>query len=425
MAVLSNSVRIQSMHHFIILIAICFVLLCSLAGCSLISTDRDDAAVPETPVAAAPDEAAPIPANRDEEQPPAAQDAADPVVPVVQDNEESSAAPDSQENVPAGDGGISENLTVLSPEIVGEIRELPWDMEPEVLNAVEKFKEGNHFPVSDEKHPDLFKEVLTNKGGTYIGVGTDQTYVFIGWMRPTLVFATDYDPWAVFTNMGYAALFRLCDDIECFKSHLRDKEKVHELMLELYKDHPLKKAIAKRFRSVLYGVRHKFDILRAQEWSNFANDPEIYSYIRDLVRADRFVVMQANLLDSVALNAISEFLKKHHRTVSALYVSNAEQYWGYSQQYKDNMLNIPWHEDGFIMRTHACYPKNTDYKYSIQPAGVFTAWLKDPRSTGVKRITKHVSVRHPDEFPFTVDDIMPEDAHLLQQKARHHQKAPQ
>ena len=140
MAVLSNSVRIQSMHHFIILIAICFVLLCSLAGCSLISTDRDDAAVPETPVAAAPDEAAPIPENRDEEQPPAAQDAADPVVPVVQDNEESSAAPDSQENVPAGDGGISENLTVLSPEIVGEIRELPWDMEPEVLNAVEKFQ---------------------------------------------------------------------------------------------------------------------------------------------------------------------------------------------------------------------------------------------------------------------------------------------
>ncbi len=310
---------------------------------------------------------------------------------------------------------ISDDLSPLSDEIRAQLHSIPWDVEPEVLNAVEKENEGGHFPWSDEKRPDKFYDSIRGIGGTYIGVGTDQAYVYMGWQRPTLAFAVDYDPWIVCIHYGYMALFDTCNDIACFKKMLDDKTGTYKFLYNTYyADHPNRKQIAKIFRANAHGILRRLNRIAQLDVPTFVTDHETYLYIQKLVRSGRLVTMQANLLGQTALKAISQLLKDHGRTVTTFYTSNAEQYWGYNKAFKANMRAIPWAENGMLMRTIATKLANEDYTYRIMPHRVFLAWLDDPRGSNVYKISQSyvIQTRPPDspeppDIPFILDDRMP------------------
>ena len=118
---------------------------------------------------------------------------------------------------------ISDDTSPLSDELRQKLAAIPWDVPPEVLNAVEKENEGGHFPFSDELHPEKFRETIQDMGGTYIGIGTDQSYVYMGWQKPTLAFAVDYDPWVVYIHHAYIAFFDHCEDAACLMAMFDDR----------------------------------------------------------------------------------------------------------------------------------------------------------------------------------------------------------
>ena len=72
------------------------------------------------------------------------------------------------------------------------------------------------------------------------------------------------------------------------------------------------------------------------------------------------------------------------------------------------MRAMPFADNALIMRTSATKPVNNDYRYSVQPARFFLAWLDDPRGTAVKRVTKTVRPKDENDFPFVFDDAMPD-----------------
>ena len=303
---------------------------------------------------------------------------------------------------------ISDDFTPLSDALRQKLAAIPWDVPPEVLNAVEKENEGGHFPFSDELHPEKFRETIQNMGGTYIGIGTDQSYVYMGWQRPTLAFAVDYDPWVVYIHHAYIAFFDHCEDAACLMAMFDDRLGSSDFLENYYANNSEKKNIIKVFKTVSGNIRRQLGRLAAMKTPNFTNDPETYQYIRTLVKSGRLVTLQANLLGDTALKAIAQTLRETGRTVTTLYTSNAEQYWAYKKAFKENMRSMPFADNALIMRTSATKPINNDYRYSVQPARVFLAWLDDPRGTMVKRVTKSVRPKDENDFPFVYDDAMPD-----------------
>ncbi|MBO4349462.1 MAG: hypothetical protein J6A01_00760 [Proteobacteria bacterium] len=331
-------------------------------------------------------------------------------VPPTAENANSDAAEPANEQPAeqADPNVISDDLTPLSDALRQKLAAIPWDVPPEVLNAVEKENEGGHFPFSDELHPEKFRETIQNMGGTYIGIGTDQSYVYMGWQRPTLAFAVDYDPWVVYIHHAYIAFFDQCEDSACLMAMFDDRMGSSEFLEKYYENNAEKKNIIKVFKTVSGNIRRQLGRLVAMKTPNFTNDPEIYQYIRTLVKSGRLVTLQANLLGDTALKAIAQTLRETGRTVTTFYTSNAEQYWAYKKAFKENMRAMPFADNALIMRTSATKPINNDYRYSVQPARVFLAWLDDPRGTMVKRVTKSVRPKDEEDFPFVYDDAMPD-----------------
>lgn len=307
---------------------------------------------------------------------------------------------------------VFHSIEALPPEYLQKLENITWDVDPEILNAVEQKNEGGHFPFSDEKHLDLFKEHIENLGGTYIGVGTDQGYLFIGWQRPTLAFVIDYDPWVVIIHRIYMTFWKQCDSSECLYQYFYEREKGMEFLkgeigtsAELNKPLPLKV-----YKTTQRSIARQLKRLERMNVKTFMNDPESFQYIKTMIQNGRIRTLQANLLGDRAFASISDTLNELGAKVTTLYLSNAEQYWGYSAQFKKNIIGIPAADNALILRTSATYPNNNDYRYSIQPVSVFKAWLQHPDGKTVRQVTKRVKVQDPEDFPFVIDDFLPPQA---------------
>ena len=59
---------------------------------------------------------------------------------------------------------------------------------------------------------ELFKPFIEGKGGAYVGVGSDQSYLLMTWQRPELVFQMDYYPWVVIVHSLYHRFFLAAKD---------------------------------------------------------------------------------------------------------------------------------------------------------------------------------------------------------------------
>ena len=69
------------------------------------------------------------------------------------------------------------------------------DAAPEWRGGITEELSNLHYLSGNEKTLDAFHATLSaDQGGGYMGVGTDQAYIFTGWARFELVWLTDYDP---------------------------------------------------------------------------------------------------------------------------------------------------------------------------------------------------------------------------------------
>ena len=351
---------------------------------------------PDSPVAPDPEAVNPDPANADA---------------VSETETDSNAAPVQadaplQEQQP--DTGRDVDINSYDPLTASQrqlIQNITWDADPEILNAVKAENEGMHFLRSDEKHPELFRESIENIGHTYIGIGTDQGYVFVGWQRPTLAFMVDYDPWVIVLHRIYMAIFRACDDAACMLRYFDDRN----LGMEFLKSQPdlSDKTTLTVFREAHRGVTYSLHAIRRMKAKTFMNDQETFDYIKKLIVDGRLTTFQANLLGDKAFASIQSTLNQLGAKVGVLYLSNAENYWTYTKQYKTNMSELPYSDNAMIIRTIATKPFNGDYRYSVQKAEVFKAWLADPETKSVKNILGRTKIKDEEDIPFTEDNRMP------------------
>jgi hypothetical protein len=280
----------------------------------------------------------------------------------------------------------------------------PDDAIPEVLDAVMEENQGTHFLYSDELHLYNFRERMLNLGGGYVGVGSDQAWLFMGWQRPEVAWMADYDPWIAALHRVYVLFFQTAPDIETF--HTLWSQDAASSSLELvrthFADHADLSLIVEVFRTARPRVNRRLNEIRRigrDITPTFMTDPEQYDYIRQMVMAGRVRPMIGNLLAERGYVGIGDTARQLGVTIRHVYISNAEDYWAYPEQFRVNMRALPFDEQSIISRARASKPRNGDYRYMQQPALNFVRWL-DAGVGSCRRMWGYAAIRE-DEFPIT------------------------
>ncbi len=236
-----------------------------------------------------------------------------------------------------------------------------------------------HYVISNESRHDLFRAAVKDRGGVYIGVGSDQNYLIAGWARPELMVLFDFDQVVVNLHRVYRAFFLNARTAEEFLElwEVKNERRAEALLVTEYPD-PAKRALVVRaYRTGRYAVpkrmRAVLETYKQHKVASFLNDPAQYQYLAAMFRSGRVVMVRGDLTAGVCMTSIAKAIQTSGGTVRLLYLSNAERYFPYSEPFRKSMLALPTDDRSLVLRTRArC---DGSYEYLLQEASNFAAWV--------------------------------------------------
>jgi hypothetical protein len=255
------------------------------------------------------------------------------------------------------------------------------------------------------------------QGGVYVGVGPEQNFTYIAALKPKMVFITDVRRGNLCMHLMYKAIFELSKDRADFVELLFNKkrpagltekstvaeianafwdvttspEAVYKENLKRIQDHltttrglPLSQDDLAGIEYIYWhfwwdGMRINYnssspnagngrggggsmsmygDLMLLTDGSgvsrHYLSSEESYRFLKDLEERNLLVPVVGNFAGSKALRAVGKYLKDHGATVSAMYLSNVEQYlnqdgiWGY---FCANVATMPLDEKSTFIRS--------------------------------------------------------------------------
>jgi hypothetical protein len=224
--------------------------------------------------------------------------------------------------------------------------------------------------------------MATTPGGVYIGVGPEQNFTYIAAIQPGIAFIVDIRRQNMLEMLMYKALFELSADRADFVSRLFSRPRPEGLSsassvaaifqayesvgpgsglllktFEEVSDHLLNHhrfPISAEDRQTIRHILEVFmgggpdmdyafpdasatisapsyaDLMQATDFSghhhSYLASEAYFQYVRDMHRDNLIVPIVGDFGGNKALRAIGAYLKAHHATVTAFYVSNVEQY---------------------------------------------------------------------------------------------------
>lgn len=276
-------------------------------------------------------------------------------------------------------------LASVSPEWTEQLNHIVSDPPPPHLVR------GTHYVISNEDRHDLWLPTVQNKGGAYIGVGTDQNYVLAGWQRPELMVLFDFDQVVVNLHYVYRVFFIHGSNPDEFKSLWEPKNEAlaMKLLTEAYPHPKQRAAIVEAYKmsrgSVLARFRKVVGIYKQHNIRWFLEDQSQYDYVAQLFRTGRVVMVRGDLTVGGSLGSIASALTALGVKLKVLYLSNAERYFTYSEGFRKSMLALPYADDGVVIRTRA--RPNGVYMYVVQESKNYVDWVKNPKVNTVYQLT--------------------------------------
>jgi len=298
----------------------------------------------------------------------------------------------------------------------------PEDPPTRELMGVRPERAGRHYLTSNERKLHLFHRRMADLGGGYVGVGSDQAYLFVGWVRPELAWLIDYDPHVVDLHFAYQALIAAHHTpeslIAAFSPAARDVSLATIASgVEPERRNKAQAAYKRGRRAVWKRLQQVRETLEAEHIPSWLTDQATYDFVRESVLAGRVRPMVANLLEDTAISGVATAARSLGVPIRVVYLSNAEEYWQrYSKQYRKNIESLPFDEPSVVLRTIATYEQNLDYHYNVQNAASYLAWLGDPRIRDVYQIVRHPRGKRrprPPEYSETNDTPPPRPARIL------------
>ena len=290
------------------------------------------------------------------------------------------------------------------------------DQPAEQLLATEKRLEGRHYVTCDEWYLHLLEPHVRDLGGGYAGVGTDQAYLFIGWQKPHLAWLFDYDPWVKYLHQVYAVFFREAETPEDFLKYFeyKDRKQIAKFLSEKLADDPDAKTIVRVFRAnqdyIGRRLKRLIKTLKKQKVPCYLTDQEMYSFVRTMVLNGRVRPMVGDLLKDKGMQGMAKVGRQLGVPLRVLYLSNAEGYWKYPQQFKDNIISQFFDDRSVVLRTVAAKWTNGDYRYYVQIATNFQEWMKREWVDSYRQVVPMRKLKGKGDIPVTVVDRDPDES---------------
>lgn len=251
---------------------------------------------------------------------------------------------------------------------------------------------GKHYVAGNEWNLHQFYPRVRGLGGGYVGVGSDQAYLFIGWQKPELAWLIDYDPLIVEIQQLYQAFIIAAETPEAFRRlWIRKAEDEARAAIDARFPGEAERARMVELLGAFRGqVGHRLDRVKkglvAAGVPSFLTDRKMYEWVRAFVVAGRARPMLGDLLADKGLVGIGEAARQLGVVIRVFYVSNAEQYWDYTPQYRANVAALPVDGRSLVLRTLLTWWRNQDYRYALQPMLNYRKWLEEPWVTKVAHI---------------------------------------
>jgi len=281
------------------------------------------------------------------------------------------------------------------------------DKPAELLNGVTASQIGRHYVTGNEWNLHLFYSRVRDLGGGYVGVGADQAYLFIGWQKPELAWLIDYDSWVVDTHKIYQAFFLAAATPEEFMRLWTLEARVEAeraISLHFPKAAPRIIPLLRLYRAkILLRLTKVRDGALAANVPTFMSDPAMYTWVREFVRAGRTRPMVADLLAKKGIRGISKAAEQLGVPIRIFYMSNAEEYWDYTPDFRKNLAATFHDAQSLIVRTCLTWLRNQDYRYVVQTIDNYLGWLSKPWVVNVTTMIKYRSDDSKDVELFVMD----------------------
>lgn len=235
-----------------------------------------------------------------------------------------------------------------------------------------------HYMWSNERRHDLFFGQLQGLGGGYLGVGADQNYTMAAAAAAKVLWLIDLDPAVVRVHKLYSAL--LCEAetpdalVALFERAAMPSVKAalerrtgaeSSSLIELYLT----------YRQDLHDHLRK-QRERSHTW---LGDAAKYATMRGLAQRGRIVPRLGDLNGPRTMQQIGQAAKAAAVPVRMIYLSNAESWFSYQRQFRDNLKALPLDERSVVLRTVKSevlrYPTGDIWHYNMQGAQDFATRL--------------------------------------------------
>lgn len=274
-------------------------------------------------------------------------------------------------------------LAPLPPEVYERFANLPRDPKPDSLIR------NSHYWISNEINQQLWHEHIADKGGAYLGVGTDQNYMLAGWAKSDLIVVVDFDIYIVDLHRVYALFFEEAETFEDFLERWSPEREEEGLALidERYQDREDYDRVRKAYKVArqlvwarLRNVRKAYDKLGIP---TFISDQEQYDHIRTLARNGRIFAVRGDFTADETMVAVGKAMTDSDLAFNVIYLSNVEQYIDYTPELRRNFIGLPVGDEGVVVRTLGWsafgFAEGEEYHYNVQPAPKFLEWLEKSR----------------------------------------------
>ena len=260
-----------------------------------------------------------------------------------------------------------------------------------------------HYVKSNEVRHDVWFPYVRDRGGAYLGVGSDQNYTLAGAARSELMFLSDIDRSVVDLHRVYEVLIEASETPELLLGRFEeDQAATSRGLLETAfagLPEPERRRLLRLYgaarETVLIHLRHVIKRKQGETPTTWLADPAMYAHIRALFLADRVRAMGGDLTGSNSLQTAAAAARELGVSFAVIYFSNAEEYFDYSASFVANIEAFPLAEGAVLLRT--IYNKqwvHADqlWAYQVQPLADFKARLANRKNRSRNPMLRYAEI---------------------------------
>jgi hypothetical protein len=127
----------------------------------------------------------------------------------------------------------------------------------------------------------------------------------------------------------------------------------------------------------------------------FSHNVNDFLYLKNLALNEKIVPVNGDLTGDISINEISKILIENGMTINLMYTSNAEEYFRFPKEYRQNIKVIPISEKSIIVRTLTAgaksygfpqgekFPDTFPFHYNYQPLSNLKKWMEYPKEYNI------------------------------------------